>query len=79
MVHFFKGFLPSNLEGSVRGNYGIMDQVAVLHWIQDNIGEFNGDINNVTLIGHGYGAAFAHLLMLSPMARGKCPLFFKFN
>ncbi|CAG2105239.1 unnamed protein product, partial [Medioppia subpectinata] len=64
------GFLPSILEGSVRGNYGLMDQVAALHWIQENIQEFYGDNNNVTIIGHGYGAACAHLLMLSPMATG---------
>ncbi|CAG2177536.1 unnamed protein product, partial [Oppiella nova] len=38
--------------------------------IQENIQEFFGDTNNVTIIGHGYGAACAHLLMLSPMARG---------
>lgn len=47
-----------------------MDQVAALHWIQENIGEFGGQPSNVTLIGHGHGAAFVHLLMLSPMAKG---------
>ena len=47
-----------------------MDQVAALHWLQENIAEFGGQPNNVTIIGHGYGAACAHLLMISPMARG---------
>jgi len=47
-----------------------MDQVAALHWIQENIAEFGGQPNNVTIIGHGYGAACAHLLMISPMAKG---------
>jgi carboxylesterase type B len=47
-----------------------MDQVAALHWIQENIGELSGDSNNVTVIGHGYGASCVHLLMISPMARG---------
>lgn len=65
------GFLPAVVDGSVRGNYGLMDQVAALHWIQENIGEFGGQSDNVTLIGHGHGAAFAHLLMISPMAKGK--------
>ena len=51
-----------------------MDQVAALHWIQENIGEFGGQPSNVTLIGHGHGGAFAHLLMLSPMAKGKSKL-----
>lgn len=48
-----------------------MDQVAALHWIQENIGEFGGDSHNVTIFGNGFGAASVNLLMLSPMARGK--------
>ena len=47
-----------------------MDQVAALHWIQENIGELSGDTQNVTVIGHGFGANCVHLLMISPMARG---------
>ncbi|XP_054157233.1 neuroligin-4, X-linked-like [Oppia nitens] len=64
------GFLPALVDGVVRGNYGLMDQVAALHWIQENIGEFGGQPHNVTVIGYGYGAACAHLLMISPMAKG---------
>ena len=45
-----------------------MDIVAALHWIQENIGEFGGEPHNVTLIGHGHGAACVNLLMISPMA-----------
>ncbi|GFS94952.1 neuroligin-2 [Nephila pilipes] len=63
------GFLPAT-EGSARGNYGLMDQVAALHWVQENIAEFGGDQKNVTIVGQGYGAAFVNLLMISPMARG---------
>lgn len=59
-----------NVDGTVRGNYGLMDQVAALHWIQENIAEFGGSPTNVTIVGHGHGAALAHLLMLSPMAKG---------
>ncbi|GFY60954.1 neuroligin-2 [Trichonephila inaurata madagascariensis] len=47
-----------------------MDQVAALHWIQDNIAEFGGDPYNVTVFGQGHGAACINLLMLSPMAKG---------
>ncbi|KAJ6221743.1 hypothetical protein RDWZM_000288, partial [Blomia tropicalis] len=64
------GFLPANVDGTIRGNYGLMDQVAALHWIQENIGEFGGSPSNITIVGHGHGAACAHLLMLSPMAKG---------
>ncbi|XP_023230529.1 neuroligin-4, X-linked-like [Centruroides sculpturatus] len=63
------GFLPS-LDNSARGNYGLMDQVAALHWIQENIGGFGGDPRNVTVFGHDYGAACTNFLMISPMARG---------
>lgn len=66
----WQGFLPAVVDGSVRGNYGLMDQVAALHWIQENIGEFGGQFDNLTIIGHGHGAACAHLLMNSPMAKG---------
>ncbi len=62
--------MPVLVDGAVRGNYGLMDQVAALHWIQENIAEFGGQPTNVTIIGHGYGAACAHLLMISPMAKG---------
>lgn len=34
------GFLPTESDGNVRGNYGLLDLIAALHWIQDNIGEF---------------------------------------
>lgn len=48
-----------------------MDQVAALHWIQENIEQFGGSPNNVTVFGHDYGAALVNLLMLSPMAKGR--------
>lgn len=64
------GFFPV-LDGNSRGNFGLMDQVAALHWIQENIQEFGGDPSNVSIMGHGFGAASVNLLMLSPMAKGK--------
>lgn len=69
MIIFLLGFLPA-LDESSRGNYGVMDQVAALHWIQENIPEFGGDPKNVTIFGHDHGAAFVNILMLSPLARG---------
>ena len=45
--------------------------MAALHWIHDNIAPFGGDPKRVTIAGQGSsGAAFVHLLMLSPLARG---------
>ncbi|RWS29229.1 neuroligin-2-like protein, partial [Leptotrombidium deliense] len=64
------GFLPTVIDGTLRGNYGLMDIIAALHWIHDNINEIGGDSGNVTLVGHNRGASFVNLLMLSPMGRG---------
>lgn len=51
------------------GNYGLMDQVAALHWIRDNIAAFGGDPGNVTLFGSDAGATSIALLMLSAPSR----------
>lgn len=42
-----------------------MDQIAALHWIQENIAVFGGDPSNVTVVGHGTGAACVSFLMTS--------------
>ncbi|XP_074593556.1 neuroligin-4, X-linked-like [Brevipalpus obovatus] len=64
------GFFPPLDDATSRGNFGLMDQVAALHWIQENIESFGGSKNNVTIFGHDYGAVFVNLLMLSSMAQG---------
>nr|UXP72013.1 esterase [Manduca sexta] len=46
-------------------NYGLMDQIAALHWIKENVAVFGGDPTNVTLMGHGTGAACVHFLLTS--------------
>lgn len=46
------------------------DQVMALKWIQSNIRNFNGDPNNVTLLGFSAGGASVQYLMLSPLAKG---------
>ena len=70
-THTHTGFLPTTIEGSRRGNYALMDIIAALHWVHDNIAEMGGDAGNITLVGHDRGAAIANLLMISPMARGE--------
>ena len=52
------------------GNYGILDQVAALKWVRDNVAKFGGDPANVTVFGQSAGAHDTGLLMTSPLAKG---------
>ncbi len=51
-------------------NYGVMDQIAALEWVQRNIGNFSGDLDNVTIAGESSGGQSAQILMASPKAKG---------
>lgn len=59
---------PALSEGG-SGNFGLMDQIAALRWVHDNIAAFGGDANNVTLFGNGAGATSIALLMLCAQSR----------
>ena len=52
------------------GNYGLLDMIAVLEWVQMNISAFGGNPNNVTLFGQSAGGQNALSLMISPLSKG---------
>ncbi|MBT3593699.1 MAG: carboxylesterase family protein [Hellea sp.] len=54
----------------VSGNYGTLDQIAALEWVQKNINSFGGDPNNVTIFGESAGAWSVTELMATPLAGG---------
>ncbi|XP_041482622.1 acetylcholinesterase-like [Lytechinus variegatus] len=62
------GFLAMDHESSP-GNQGLMDQKVAMQWVQDNIHQFGGDPNQVTIFGESAGAASVALHMLSPVSR----------
>ncbi|XP_068628362.1 uncharacterized protein [Battus philenor] len=62
------GFVKPSLTEHEYGNNGLLDQLAALKWIKDNIEDLNGDPDSVTLMGHGTGAASVNFLMLSPIS-----------
>ena len=52
------------------GNYAVLDWIASLEWIQENIEAFGGDPNNVTIMGQSAGAGAVNMLTISPLAKG---------
>ena len=57
-------------QGGTSGNYGILDQIAALRWVHENIEAFGGDPDNVTIFGQSAGAMSVQTLVSSPLTEG---------
>jgi len=62
--------LTAENKHGISGNYGILDQIAGLKWVQNNISAFGGNPENVTIFGESAGGISVSMLCASPLAKG---------
>jgi len=62
--------LSAESKHAASGNYGILDQIAALNWVRNNISQFGGDPKTVAIFGQSAGATSVYLLIASPLSKG---------
>lgn len=69
-ISFVPGFLSTE-DSVVPGNMGLKDQTFAMKWVRENIANFGGNADEVTIFGNSAGASSVHLQMMSPLSKGK--------
>ena len=64
------GFFAHPALDSAPASFGLLDMVMALKWVQENISQFGGDPENVTIFGVSAGGMAVNMLMVSPLSRG---------
>ena len=62
--------LDAESKNNVSGNYGLLDQIAAMQWVQRNIGQFGGDPSRVTIFGQSAGGESVLIHLVSPQSKG---------
>ena len=62
--------LSAESDKGASGNYGVLDQIAALKWVQENIEQFGGDPDRVTIFGESAGSMSVCALLATPLSKG---------
>ena len=68
--YFADEALAAESPNGTTGNYGLLDQIAALHWVHDNIAAFGGDPDNITIAGESAGSSSVNAICVSPLSEG---------